>query len=245
LGKAIRRRDFLRLIAGSTAALPLVARAQQAMPTIGFLSGSSPGAVPHLLTAFHRGLGDTEFIEARNLAIDYRWADGRYDRLPALAAELVRGRVSVIVAFTQAVEGKKFDLLSKLVPTSETFAFLLNPNSPVAEEKAKEVQDTVRALARQLQVFGAGTASEIDEVFASFARQRVGALVVMADPFFDDSRRAQLVGLAARNAIPTIYGQREYAVEGGLISYGTNLAETHRQVGVYTGSRPNSSLSST
>jgi len=276
----LRRREFITLLGGAAAAWPLAARAQQPIPVIGLLSGSSPGAIPHLVAAFQRGLADRGFVDGQNVAIHYRWADGRFDQLPAMAAEFVRLRVSVIVAlappaaakaatttipivfhtggdvvkfglvaglnrpggnatgvnlFTQAVEAKKLDLLNKLVPTEGAFAFLLNPNNPSAEEKANEMRDAVRALGRRLDVFGGGTAGEIDTAFATLARQGVVAVVIMADQFFDDSRRAQLVALAARNAIPAIYGQREYALEGGLISYGTNLAETHRQVGDYAG----------
>jgi putative ABC transport system substrate-binding protein len=278
----MRRREFLSLLGGATA-WPLAAGAQQpAMPVVGLLSGSSPGAIKHHLGAFDRGLADNGFINGRDVAIDYHWADGRFDRLPAMAAELVRRQVALIVTlgppaglaakaatttipivfhnggdvvkmglvaslnrpgsnatgvnlFTQAVEPKKLDLLSKLVPTATAFAFLLNPNNPAAEEKANEMRDAARSLGRQLDVVGAGTAVEIDMAFATLADHRIGALVIMADQYFDDSRRTQLVAHAARHAIPTIYGQREYTIEGGLISYGTNLAETHRQVGNYAG----------
>jgi putative tryptophan/tyrosine transport system substrate-binding protein len=252
------------------------------MPVIGLLSGSAPGAIPHLVAAFRRGLGDAGFVDGQNVAIDYYWADGRFDRLPVMAAEFVRRQVALIVAlgppsalaakaatsaipivfhsggdvvkmglvaslnrpagnatgvnlFTQAVEAKKLDLLGKLVPTAATVGYLLNPNNPGAEDKANEIRGAALVLGRGLDVLSAGTAVEIDAAFASLADHRIGALVVTADQFFDDTRRAQLVALAARHSIPTIYGQREYALEGGLISYGTNLAETHRQVGNYAG----------
>jgi putative ABC transport system substrate-binding protein len=295
----MNRRAFIAMLGGAAVLAlrrPRAARAQQgakdtAMPVVGFLSGTSPGAIPHLVAAFRRGLAETGFVEGENVAVDYRWAEGRYDRLSALAAELVRRPATLIVAlgpppalaakaatdtipivfhsggdvvksglvvslnrpggnatgvnlFTQAVEGKKLDLLSKLVPATATFGFLSNSNSPAATEKAQEMQDAARALDRELHVVGAGTTGEIDAAFGTFVQRRVTALVVMADPFFDDSQRAQLVALASRHAISTIYGQREYAVEGGLISYGTNLSETHRQVGNYAGrilkgARPN------
>jgi putative ABC transport system substrate-binding protein len=277
----MRRREFITLISGA-AVWPLAARAQPPMAVIGLLSGSSPGAIPHLVAALHRGLGDSGFVDGQNLAIDYRWADGRFDRLPTMAAELVRRQVALIVAlappstlaakaatatipivfhsggdvvkmgivaslnrpggnatgvnlFTQAVEPKKLDVLSKLVPSAETFGYLLNPNNPGAEERANEVRDAARSLGRSLHVVGASTPAEIDAAFTTLVDRRVGALVVMADQYFDDTRRAQLVALAAGNAIPAIYGQREYALEGGLISYGTNLAETHRHAGNYAG----------
>ena len=234
------------------------------------------------MAAFDLGLGDNGFIIGRDVTIDYNWAHGRFDRLPAMAAELVRRQVKLIVTlgppaglaakaatttipivfhnggdvvkmglvaslarpggnatgvnlFTQAVEAKKLDLLSKLVSTATKFAFLLNPNNPAAEENTNEMRDAARALDRQLDVVGAGTEGEIDTAFATLIDRRIGALVIMADQYFDDTRRAQLVALAARHAIPTIYGQQEYALDGGLISYGTNLAETHRRVGNFAG----------
>jgi putative ABC transport system substrate-binding protein len=249
---------------------------------IGFLSNSSPEADPHLTAALNRGLGDNGFVDGQNLTIDRRWADGRVDRLPTMAAELVRRQVALIVAisppsalaakaatatipivfhcggdvvkmglvaslsrpggnatgvnlFTLALESKKLDLLNRLVPSTGTFAYLTNPNNPAAEERANEMRDTARSLGRSLLVVGASTPTEIDAAFATLVDQRVVALVVMADQYFDGARRAQLVALAARNAIPAMYGQREYALEGGLFSYGTNLVETLRQTGNYAG----------
>ena len=279
----MRRRELITLVSVAVAAWPLAARAQQpAMPVIGLLSGSSPGAIPHLIAALNRGLGDNGFVDGQNLTIDYRWTDGRIDRLPTMAAELVRRQVALIVAisppsalaakaatatipivfhcggdvvkmglvaslnrpggnatgvnlFTLALESKKLDLLTKLVPSAATIAYLTNPKNPAAEERANEMRDTARSLGRSLHVVGASTPAEIDRAFATFVDQHVAALVVMADQYFDDTRRAQLVALAALNAIPALYGQREYALEGGLISYGTNLLETHRQAGNYAG----------
>jgi len=249
-----RRRDFIALIGGA-AAWPLAA---------------------------HAILTDIGFIEGQSVTIDYRWAEGRFDLLPAMAVEIVRRPVALIVAlsppaalaakaatttipivfhcggdvirmglvaslnrpggnatgvnlFTQAVEPKKLDLLSKLVPTAATFAYLMNPNNPGADATTNEIREAARQLGRPLDIIGAGTASEIDAAFERLAERRTSALVVMADQYFDEPRRAQLVALAARHAIPTIYGQRDYAIDGGLISYGTDLAETHRQVGSYTG----------
>ena len=258
------------------------ASAAPATPVIGFLSNSSPEADPHLTAALNRGLGDNGFVDGQNLTIDRRWADGRIDRLPTMAAELVRRQVALIVAlsppsalaakaatatipivfhcggdvvkmglvaslsrpggnatgvnlFTLALESKKLDLLNRLVPSTGTFAYLTNPNNPAAEERANEMRDTARSLGRSLLVVGASTPTEIDAAFATLVDQRVVALVVMADQYFDGARRAQLVALAARNAIPAMYGQREYALEGGLFSYGTNLVETLRQTGNYAG----------
>jgi putative ABC transport system substrate-binding protein len=279
----MRRRDFIYLLSSAMVTAPLAARAQHpATPVIGFLSNSSPEADPHLTAALNRGLGDNGFVDGQNLTIDRRWADGRVDRLPTMAAELVRRQVALIVAisppsalaakaatatipivfhcggdvvkmglvaslsrpggnatgvnlFTLALESKKLDLLNRLVPSTGTFAYLTNPNNPAAEERASEMRDTARSLDRSLLVVGASTPTEIDAAFATLVDQRVVALVVMADQYFDGARRAQLVALAARNAIPALYGQREYALEGGLISYGTNLVETLRQTGNYAG----------
>jgi putative tryptophan/tyrosine transport system substrate-binding protein len=234
------------------------------------------------LPAFRQGVRETGYVEGQNIVIEYRWAQDQHDRLPDLAADLVRSQVAVIAAhdlssaivakaatttipivfvsggdpvklglvaslnrpsgnatgvnlFTQAVEAKKLDLLSKLVPTAATFAYLMNPNNPRADATTKEISEAARQLGRPLDILGAGTAGEIDAAFARLAERRTSALIVMADQYFDEPRRAQLVALAARYAIPTIYGQRDYAVDGGLISYGTDLTETHRQAGSYAG----------
>ena len=275
----MRRRDFIYLLSSATVAAPLAARAQHPATPIGLLSSSRPGADPPLIAALNGGFGDNGFVDGQNLTVDYRWADGRTDRLPTMADELVRRQVALIVAisppsalaakattatipivfhcggdvvkmglvaslnrpggnttgvnlFTLALE---FDLLNKLVPSAATIAYLTNPNNPLADERANEMRETSRSLGRSLLVVGASTPTEIDAAFATLVDQRVAALVVMADQYFDGARRAQLVALAARNAIPALYGQREYALEGGLISYGTNLVETVRQTGNYAG----------
>jgi|SRR5579862_1677869 len=154
-----------------------------------------------------------------------------------LVASLNRpgGNATGVNLFTQAVEAKKLDLLDKLVPAATTFAYLMNPSNPGADEAANEIREAAHQLGRPLDVVGAGTPSEIDAAFTTLAEHRTGGLVVMSDQYFDEPRRGQIVALAARQAIRTIYRQREYALEGGLISYGTDLAETHRQVGDYAG----------
>ena len=278
----MRRREFITLLVG-VAGWPLAARAQQsAMPVIGFLSGTSPGAIAHLVAAFHQGLKDAGYVEAESVAIEYRWAQGQYNLLPTLAADLVNRHVAVMAAlgppavlaakaatstipivftsggdvvksglvaslnrpggnatgvnlFTQVVEAKKLELLGKLTPITTTIAFLINPENPAAEGKTKEMQEAARGLGRQLHVLNASTESEVDAAFVTLVQQQVGALVVAGDPFFDDTRRGQLVALAARHSIPAIYGQREYAADGGLMSYGTSLVEVFRQAGLYTG----------
>jgi ABC-type uncharacterized transport system substrate-binding protein len=277
----MRRREFIAGLGGA-AAWPLAVRAQQpTMPVIGVLSSTSPGPTAHLLAAFQQGLKETGYTD-QNATIEYRYANGQYDRLPMLAADLVRAQVAVIFAwgppaaqavkaatstipfvftsggdvvrsglvaslnrpggnatgvnlFTQTVEAKKLELLDKLVPTAATIAFLSNPNNAAAAGKIKEMLEAASTLSRQLHLLNASTENEIDVAFAALVRQRVGALVVQADPFFDDTQRLHLVSLAARHSVPAIYGQREYAADGGLISYGTSLADAFRQVGIYAG----------
>jgi putative ABC transport system substrate-binding protein len=227
------RRQFIMLLGGA-AAWPIAARAQQpAMPVIGLLSGASPEASRRPMAAFQRALADSGFNEGQSVTIDYRWADGRFDLLPAMAAEIVHRPVALIVAFsppaalaakaatttipivfhsggdvikmglvaslnrpsgnatgvnlfTQAVAAKMLDLLSKLVPTTATFAYLMNPNNPGADETTKEIREAARQLGRSVDIMGAGTESEIDAAFMALAEHRTGALVVMADQYFDE-----------------------------------------------------------
>jgi putative tryptophan/tyrosine transport system substrate-binding protein len=277
----MRRRDFIILLAGAMGGWPSAARAQQkAMPVIGVLGSTSRGA-PFVAT-FLEGLAETGYVEGQNLAIEYRWAEGRYDRLPALAAELVKRRVDVIatqggipptraaksatstipIVFavgTDPVEDglvasfaqpggnltgvtfmmaelipKRLELLSELVPQARVIALLVNPNNPTAERTMRDAQEAARAKEVQLLILKAGTESEIDAAFASFVQLHASALLVGQDSFFA-SRREQLVALASRNAVPAIYENREYIASGGLISYGTSLAATSRQAGIYVG----------
>ena len=280
----MRRRDF---IAGAAAAAstPLVARAQQpAMPVIGFLSGQSPGTAGYLVTAFRKGLNEAGFIEGRNVAIEYRWAENRYDRLPALATDLVARQVAVIAAtagggtlaahaamaatttipivFTSGadpvkiglvaslnrpggnvtgiawlslgLEAKRLGLLHELVPKATPIGVLLNPNFPPAAGQLRDIQEAGRALGLALDVLHAGTDREIDSAFESIAQRRISALLVGSDPFFDQ-RPAQIAALAARHAVAVMYGGRESAVAGGLMSYGTSQSDATRQAGIYVG----------
>ena len=277
----MRRRDFIKLI-GGTATCPLAARGQQlAMPVIGFLSGVSPGPFAQRLAAFRQGLNETGTIEGRNVAIEYRWAEDQYDRLPALAADLVGRRVAVMVAYTDAaalaakaatttipivflngddpvklglvqslarpgenITGvswfgvdlvpKQLSLLHELVPNAAVIALLVDLNSPSMSRGLSDVQAAARTLGLQLVVLNARTASDIDVAFASLMRERASALVVGAGGFLV-SRRNQIITLAARHAIPVIYGFREYSVDGGLVSYGNDIPDAFRRAGVYTG----------
>jgi putative ABC transport system substrate-binding protein len=279
----VRRREFITLLGSAAAAWPLVARAQQpAMPVVGFLSSASQEPFAHLVAAFRRGLSEVGYVEGRNVVIEFRWAENQYDRLPALATDLVRRQVAVIVAsgadppvtaakaatqtipiiFTGAddpvkgglvvslnrpggnttgmtlfgaeLEAKRLEMLRKLGSGTAKIAVLLNPNNPNVEARLEEVQRAQHANNQQLVILYAGTQTEIDAAFATMAAQRVTALHVSADPFFN-SRRSQLVALAARHAIPAIYPFRDFAATGGLISYGNSIPDAYFQTGIYTG----------
>ena len=253
------------------------------MPVIGFLHPTSPDAFADRLRAFRQGLKETGYVEGENVAIEYRWAEGQIDRLPALAAELVRRQVAVIAAtggtaaalaakaatttipivfivaedpvrlglvaslarpggnltgvnfFNAELAAKRLELLRELVPGAARVAVLVNPaNATNAETTLRDVEPAARAMGLQIQVLNASTSREIDAAFATFARERPDALFVGGDAFFT-SRRVQLAHLAARHAIPAIYAAREYAEVGGLMSYGANITDACRQVGVYAG----------
>ena len=279
----MKRREFITLLGGAVTAWPLGVGAQQAaMPVIGFLGGGSPDAFAHVVDAFRQGLYETGFAEGQNVTIEYRWAEGQYDRLPALVADLIRQKSAVIVAtggdvgvraakeattalpivftsgsdpvaagfvsslnrpggnvtgvslFVSVLEGKKLELLRELVPMAAVIGFLVNPNNPRADVDTADMQAAARALGKLLLILKADGEHDFDAVFTNLAQQRVDALVVHTEPFFL-SRRDHLVELAARHSIPTIYGLREFAAAGGLISYGTKLSDSYRQVGIYTG----------
>jgi len=274
----MRRREFL--IGGAAATWPLAARAQQAMPVIGYLHSASPGAFSRFVEAFRQGLGETGYVEHRNVGVEYRWAEGAYDRLPDLAADLVRRQVAVIVVmggiltaraakaatsttpivfssgddpvahglvkslnrpegnatgvylFIGDLDPKKLGLLHDLLPQVELIAGLVNPAT--ARDRTIAMQNAARAIGRKLFIVEASTQAEIEAAFATIARQKAGALVVSGDPFLN-SRRDQIVALAAHNALPAIYEGRAFAEAGGLMSYGTSLSDGYRQVGRYTG----------
>ena len=279
----IRRRDFITLLGGAAAGWPLAARAQQpAMPVIGLLNGQSADSYSHLMAALRKGVDEIGYVEGRNLAIEYRWGEGHEERLPALAADLVRRQVAVIVAggspgstlaakaatsaipivftsgvdpvalgfvaslnrpggnvtgiyfFTQSLQEKRLGLLHEMVPTATTIAVLINPNFSPAQNELRDAQAAATRLGLQLVVLRANIESDFAGAFADLVRQRAGALLVSASPFFF-SRRAQLVVLAARHAVPAMYEWREFAEAGGLMSYGTVLADAYRQAGIYVG----------
>ena len=278
------RRGLITLLCGAAIASPLAARAQQpAMPVIGFLSAQSPDTNADRLRAFRQGLKETGYVEGENVAIEYRWASNQLDRLPELAAELVRRRVAVIAAtigptpsfaakaatttipivfavgedpvrlglvaslarpggnltginvFNAELTAKRLELLRELVPAAARVAVLVNPaNAATTESQLRDVEPAARALGLQIQVLNASTSREINAAFAAFVRERPDALFVATDGFFT-SRRFQLVNLTSRHAVPATYGTREIAEVGGLMSYGANIPDAFRQVGIYAG----------
>ena len=249
---------------------------------IGFLHSASPGQAAPFMAAFRQGLSETGYVEGQNVAIEYRWAEGHYDRLPALAADLVGRKVDVIAAsgaptsalaaksatstipivFTAVsdpvVRGvvaslarpggnltgfsimgtelvpKRLQLLCELVPQARLMAVLLNPDIEIAEDVVKAVQEAAGARGVQVHVLKATTEREIDAAFATLVDLHADALLVGDDPFFT-SQRDQLVALASRHAVPAIYQWRDFAVVGGLISYGVSLKTLYHLAGIEAG----------
>jgi putative ABC transport system substrate-binding protein len=285
LGAEMRRRDFIKVVAGSAITWPLTARAQQpSIPVIAFLSGRSADASVRVATAFRKGLNETGYVEGQNVTVEYHWLEGRYDRLPALLADLVRRQVAVIAApgsapaalaakaatatipitfgvgedpvrlglvtnlarpggnatginfFVAEVVAKRLRLLHDVVPKAVRVAVLVNPsNVPTTETTLHIVQEAARAIGVQAEIVNATTISEIDAAFASFARERPDALFVAPDGFLV-SRAVQFATLTARDKIPAAYTDRDTVAVGGLMSYGADIADMYRQVGLYTGS---------
>jgi putative tryptophan/tyrosine transport system substrate-binding protein len=279
----MRRRKFITLLGGAVA-WPLAARGQQAaMPVVGFLGYGSLDTFVLYLAAFRKGLNETGFIEGQNVAIEYRWAEGQYDRMTELVADLLRRGVAVLAIpgsppgaraakaatstipivfsvgddpvklglvasigrpegnatginfFSGEVVAKRFTLLHELVPGATRVAVFINPSdAPRAEVVRTDVQTAARAVGVQLQILTPSTSGEIDAAFEALVRERADALFVGPDAFFN-SRRVQLANMAARHAIPTAFAVREYVDAGGLMSYGTNLMDMYRQVGIYCG----------
>lgn len=278
----MRRRAFITLAGAPAASWPLADLAKQAAtPTIGFLSSRSPGEASIHTDAFRRGLEETGFVEGKNVAIVFHWSEGNNERLPALASELAKPGVQVIVAaggsapalaakaatrgpivflmgddpvkvglvssfnrpggnitgfslLAGELGAKRLSLLLALVPATTTVAVLLNPNSSGTDSQRQDVQQAANTLGKRLVVLYASNENEFDATFAKLVHERVGALVVKNDPFFD-TRRDHLIALATRHAIPAIYHIREFPTAGGLMSYGASLVDAYRQVGSYTG----------
>jgi putative tryptophan/tyrosine transport system substrate-binding protein len=279
---AMRRREFICLIGSVAATWPLAARAQQsAMPVIGFINAAPAQSYGPQLAAFLKGLDEKGYVDGRNVTIEYRWAEGHIDRLPSMAADLVRRQVTVIAATTTPaalaakaatttipivfttvgdpvqlhlvtslnrpggnvtgvtqlnveVAPKRLELLHQLVPTASVMALLVNPTNPNSETNTKDLQAAARTLGLELHVVNASTERDFDAVFAKLIQLRAGGLVIGAGDLFS-SRSEQLAALALRHAVPTIYQSRDFAVAGGLLSYGTDFRETYRLAGNYTG----------
>jgi putative ABC transport system substrate-binding protein len=281
----MRRRELMVLLGGALLGSATARAQQKAMPVIGLLTGGSPGPGKPFVAAFRQGLSEAGYIEGQNLAIEYRFAENHYDRLPALAVDLVGRKVDLIVTsggdvvalaarnatstipivfivggdpvegglvaslslarpggnvtgFTLLVDElnpKRLELLSQLVPQARVIGLLVNPNSASAAARiTREVQDAARTRRMQLPILKAGTEDEIDAAFATLLQLHGDGIVVSSEPFFT-GRREQLVGLAARHAVPAIYALREFAAAGGLISYGPSVTSTFRQLGIHAG----------
>lgn len=275
----MKRRVFIKItIAASLFVWPLAVRAD--MPVIGYLSARSPEDTGHLVEAFRKGLGEAGFVEGQNVIVEYRWARGQQDRLPDLAADLVRKPVTLLVStggeaaalaakgktstipiafiiggdpvklglvatyqrpganatgitiLTATLEPKRLELLRELLPNVSTVGALLDPNFPPYEAQLRDLREAARALGLQIQDFRVSDDAAIDKAFETIASQNIGAVIVVAGPFFD---RDKIVALAARHAVPTMYHFREFAEAGGLISYGIDSRVTYRQIGVYAG----------
>jgi putative tryptophan/tyrosine transport system substrate-binding protein len=276
----MRRREFIALLGGA-AAWPLAARAQQpAMPVIGFLHSGSPEPNVNRVAAFRKGLAEAGYVEGQNVAIEFRWAAGQDDRLPDLAADLIRRRVAVIatpastpaslaakaattsipIVFAVAADpvalglvaslnrpggnatgvsflfvellSKQLGMLRELVPSANRFVALVGPNSALSDAVVKDLQASASALGLPIEILRAGTGREIDAAFANLVQKPGAPLLVGPDPFFT-SRRAQIVTLAARHALPAIYDVREFAEIGGLMSYGANVVSGYQLTGIY------------
>ena len=277
----MRRREFTTGLA-SAAVWSCVARAQAAIPVVGFLAISSDIPSSPFLAGFRQGLKEAGYVEGQNVTIEFRSADGKYERVRELAADLVDRRVTVIVTvggelsataakaatatipivfnighdpvksglvaslgqpggnatgvniFTTELVAKRLGLLSDLLPTASLIAVLVNPNFPPAAANAKEVEAAAGAIGKRVTILKASRDEEIDAAFVTLVQMRAEALLVAADPFFN-SRRERIIAMAAKYSIPAVYEWREFALAGGLMSYGTSLVEAYRQQGIYTG----------
>jgi putative tryptophan/tyrosine transport system substrate-binding protein len=279
----MHRRDFIKVVAGSAATWPLAAPAQQAaMPVVGYLSANALDEGEPRAAAFRRGLQESGYVVGQNVAIEYRWAEGQTDRLPALAADLVQRRVTVIAAVTtpgalaaQAttttipiifetgsdpvrlglvvnlnrpggnitgvtnliveLAPKRLELLHELLPTASVMALLVNPaDRALAQTQAREVLSAARKRGLELHVLNVGSERDFDAVFAELKRLRVGGLVIGGGSVFLRGLN-KLAALTVRHAVPAIYLYRDFTVAGGLMSYGSDINDSYRLAGIYTG----------
>ena len=278
----MRRRDFIKGVVGSAATWPLAARAQQSsMPVIGYLGPGSAQSDAFRVTGFRQGLKEAGYVEGQNLKIEYRWAEDHYDRLPAIAADLVRRQVAVIVVtsasaslaakaatktlpivfetagdpvklgfvgslsrpggnltgVTQLGEEatpKRLELLREVLPTARVMVLLINPAEALYESQVRASLAAAKTLGLELHVLNASIERDFDAAFEKLTELRAGGLTIGGSAFFT-GHIEQLAALTVRHRIPAIYQRREFAAAGGLMSYGTDIGETHRLVGIYTG----------
>ena len=280
----MRRREFISLVGSVAGAslLPSFAANSQQMPVVGLLSGRSAGESRRLLEAFLKGLSEAGYEQGRNVALELKWADNQYDRLPVQAAELVRRPVALIVAvgaipairaakaatstipivsitgddpvrlglvqslnrpggnmtgitpLATQLEAKRLEIVHQLLPKAAAIAQIVNPNSPSAEGQIVQTEEAARSLSRPFQALKATTVAEIDAAYAAAVQRGAGAIMIAGDPFLN-SRREQIIGLAARHKLPTFFSVREATEEGGLMSYGASIPDSYRQAGVYAG----------
>jgi len=279
----VKRRGFITLLGGAAAVWPFAVGAQQQpMPVVGFLRITSAKASADLVAALRRGLAEAGYTEGQNVTIEYRWAEDRDERLPSLAADLVRRQCAVIIAGgdavaravktatettpivfatgadpvnvglvatlnrpggnvtgisffnTAALESKQLEFLREVVPKAAVIGLLVNPTAPPAEAQQREAQVAARALGQQILIANASSERDLDMAFATLAQQRAGALLIAGDALFT-GQRDRLVALSARYALPAMYGLREFVSAGGLMSYGTSIADAYRQAGIYAG----------
>jgi len=278
----VKRREFITLLGGAAAAWPVMARAQQPkMPVVGFLNGGSPEGYAPMVEAVRQGLKEAGYVEGQNFAIEFGWAEGKYERLKALASDMIRRQVDVIAAtstpaalatkaltstipivFTTGADpvelglvaslnrpggnvtgvsflvneltSKQFEMLHKLLPKASLFGFLVNPDVAFAKSQIKDAEGAARSLGHRLLVLTAKTEREIDAAFNTLVQRKADGLVTISEPFLN-SRRDQVVELAARHSLPALYPVRDYVAAGGLVSYGSSIVGAYREVGVYTG----------
>jgi putative tryptophan/tyrosine transport system substrate-binding protein len=276
----MRRREFFTLLGSAAAAWPLIARAQQQIPLIGFLNGQTAAGYTHLVSAFTQGLKETGFVGGQNVTIEYRWADQHFDRLPELAADLVRRQPTVLVAtggaqmaviaatktipivaafggdpvrlgyvaslnhpsgnvtgvtiFSADLEAKRLELINEVVPRGEIIGYLFAPNFDYSDAGRREVESAAQRIRRDIRVVEVSNDADLEKAFATVAELHVGGVLMAANSLFNNLRD-HVLALTTRLKLPAVYEQREFVAAGGLMSYGTNVPEVYRQVGIYTG----------
>jgi putative tryptophan/tyrosine transport system substrate-binding protein len=280
LGGSMRRREFITLFGGA-AAWPIATHAQQQIPLVGFLNGQTAGGYAHVVAAFKQGLNETGFVEDQNVTIEYRWADQHFDRLPELAADLVRRQPTVLVAtggaaqmavfaatktipivasfggdpvrlghvaslnhpggnitgvsvFSADLEAKRLELINEVVPRGEIIGYLFAPNFEYSDVARREVENAAQRIRRNIRVVEVSEDADLEKAFTTLAELKVGGVLMAASALFNNLRD-HLLALTTRLKLPAIHESREFVAAGGLMSYGTNVPEVYRQVGIYTG----------